>query len=106
MQKVVGSNPIIRFPTVPQGASIPLEYRQGTEAILPFVDPTVEWSDPPEMIDGGLERGEQFLAGESTGAVRDVQPAAEIVHELAEGAEQLLAEATRLIEPQSDRVAG
>ena len=31
--------------------------RRGTEAILPFVDPTVEWSDPPEWIDGGLERG-------------------------------------------------
>jgi ketosteroid isomerase-like protein len=31
--------------------------RRGTEAILPFVDPAVEWSDPPDWIDGGLERG-------------------------------------------------
>ncbi len=31
--------------------------RRGTEAILPFVDPGVEWSDAPELIDGGLERG-------------------------------------------------
>jgi SnoaL-like protein len=31
--------------------------RQGTEAILPFVDPAVEWRDPPELIDGGRERG-------------------------------------------------
>jgi ketosteroid isomerase-like protein len=31
--------------------------RRGTEAILPFVDPAVEWSDPPEWVDGGLERG-------------------------------------------------
>jgi ketosteroid isomerase-like protein len=31
--------------------------RRGTEATLAFVDPEVEWSDPPEWIDGGLERG-------------------------------------------------
>ena len=31
--------------------------RRGTEAILPFIDPAVEWSDPPELIDGGLEHG-------------------------------------------------
>jgi ketosteroid isomerase-like protein len=31
--------------------------RRGTEAILPFVDPAVEWSDPPDWVDGGLERG-------------------------------------------------
>ena len=31
--------------------------RRGTEAILPFVDPAVEWSSPPEWVDGGLERG-------------------------------------------------
>jgi ketosteroid isomerase-like protein len=31
--------------------------REGTEAILLFVDPAVEWSDPPESLDGGRERG-------------------------------------------------
>ena len=33
--------------------------RRGTEAILPFVDPAVEWSDPPEWIDGGREHGHE-----------------------------------------------
>ena len=31
--------------------------RRGTEAILPFIDPAVEWSNPPEWIESGLERG-------------------------------------------------
>ena len=31
--------------------------RRGTEAILPFVDPAVEWSDPPDWVDGELDRG-------------------------------------------------
>jgi hypothetical protein len=31
--------------------------RRGTEAILAFVDPGVEWSDAPELIDGGVWRG-------------------------------------------------
>lgn len=40
--------------------------------------------------------GDPFFAGESTGAVHRAQPAAEILGELADGAEQLLLEAARL----------
>jgi NAD(P)H-dependent flavin oxidoreductase YrpB (nitropropane dioxygenase family) len=50
-------------------------------------------------VRSAVEAGEPFFAGESTGAVRAVQPAAEIVHELAAGAEQLLVQAARLVEP-------
>jgi nitronate monooxygenase len=46
-----------------------------------------------------IEIGEPFLAGESTGAVRSVQPAADILHELADGAERLLTQGARLVEP-------
>jgi nitronate monooxygenase len=52
------------------------------------------------------EIGVPFLAGESTGAVRAVQPAGEIVRELAEGAERLLAQAARLVEVAPDPLAG
>ncbi len=45
------------------------------------------------------ERGEAYLAGESVGAVRAAQPAAEIVGELATGAERLLTRAASLVEP-------
>ena len=31
--------------------------RWGTDAILPFVARDVEWSDPPDWVDGGHERG-------------------------------------------------
>ena len=31
--------------------------QRGTEAILPFLAPSVEWSDPPGWVDGGRERG-------------------------------------------------
>lgn len=51
------------------------------------------------VLRSGLESDRPFLAGESTGAVRGVQPAAEIVRELAEGAEELLAQAARLVAP-------
>lgn len=47
-------------------------------------------------VRAALETGEPFFAGESTWAVRGVQPAAEIVRELGEGAEQLLLAASRL----------
>jgi hypothetical protein len=46
-----------------------------------------------------LEIGHPFYAGESTGAVRSVQPAGEIVRELAEGAERLLVQGARLVKP-------
>lgn len=45
-----------------------------------------------------VEIGEPFLAGESTGAVRAVQPAEEIVPELTEGAERLLVGGARLVQ--------
>jgi NAD(P)H-dependent flavin oxidoreductase YrpB (nitropropane dioxygenase family) len=51
------------------------------------------------VLRSGLERDRPFLAGESTGVVQGVQPAAEIVRELAEGAEELLARAARLVAP-------
>jgi nitronate monooxygenase len=47
-------------------------------------------------VRAALETGEPFFAGESTWAVNGVLPAAEIVRELADGAEQLLLEASRL----------
>jgi NAD(P)H-dependent flavin oxidoreductase YrpB (nitropropane dioxygenase family) len=53
-----------------------------------------------------MELDEPLIAGESTGAVRGVQPAAEIVNELATGAERLLAQAARLVEPPSARASG
>jgi nitronate monooxygenase len=43
-----------------------------------------------------VEAGDPFFAGESTGAVSGTQPAAEILRELAEGAERLLLAATHL----------
>ncbi len=51
------------------------------------------------VLQAGIEIDEPLLAGESVGAVHGVQPAAEIVHELADGAERLLIEAARLVEP-------
>jgi NAD(P)H-dependent flavin oxidoreductase YrpB (nitropropane dioxygenase family) len=53
-----------------------------------------------------IEIGEPFLAGESTDAVRALQPAGEIVRELAEGAERLLTQAARLVEPAPEPHAG
>jgi nitronate monooxygenase len=50
-------------------------------------------------VRAALETAEPFFAGESTGAVRGIQPAGEIVGELARGAERLLVEASRLVEP-------
>lgn len=48
------------------------------------------------VLRSGIEAGEQYLAGESVGAVRGVQPAAEIVAELVDGAERLLVGAASL----------
>ena len=48
-------------------------------------------------VNAALEAGQPYFAGESTGAVTGVQPAAEIVRELAEGAERLLAQAAGLV---------
>ena len=31
--------------------------RSGTEAIIPFFAPAVEWREPPGWVDGGIERG-------------------------------------------------
>lgn len=52
-----------------------------------------------------LETGQPFFAGESTGAVRRVQPAGEIVRELADGAEQLLVQSSHLVKPAPVPVA-
>jgi nitronate monooxygenase len=48
-------------------------------------------------VRAALEAGEPFFAGESTWAVNGVLPAAEIVRELAGGAEQLLLKASRQV---------
>jgi len=48
-------------------------------------------------IAAAVERGDAYYAGESTGWVRGVQPAAEIVHELTDGAEELLLAAAGLV---------
>jgi NAD(P)H-dependent flavin oxidoreductase YrpB (nitropropane dioxygenase family) len=48
-------------------------------------------------VRAALETGEPFFAGESTGAVRGVQPAAAILRELADGAERLLVHASGLV---------
>ncbi|MGH2713425.1 MAG: hypothetical protein ACRDM7_05990 [Thermoleophilaceae bacterium] len=58
------------------------------------------------MLGAAIEIDEPFYAGESTGAVRAVQPAAEIVRELAEAAERLLAQGARLVEPAPEPLAG
>jgi nitronate monooxygenase len=57
------------------------------------------------VLRSGLEAGEPFYAGESTGAVRGVEPAAQIVRELAQGAEQLLRECAQLLRPDAETVA-
>ncbi|HVL31940.1 MAG TPA: nitronate monooxygenase [Solirubrobacteraceae bacterium] len=63
---------------------------------------------PPDIpiraraLRAGVDIGEPLLAGESTGAVHGVQPAAEIVHELVDGAEALLEQAARLVAPATD----
>ena len=50
-------------------------------------------------IGAAVAAGHPFYAGESTGAVHGVQPAAEILRELADGAERLLLQASRLVTP-------
>jgi nitronate monooxygenase len=57
------------------------------------------------VLRAGLELGQPLLAGESVGAVRGVQPAAEIVAELADVAERLLTQAARLVEPARQAAA-
>lgn len=52
-----------------------------------------------------VDEGQPFFAGESTGVVRGLQPAAEIVHELAEGARRLLLESSRLAQPAPRAIA-
>ncbi len=49
------------------------------------------------VLQAGMEIGQPLLAGESTGAVQGVQPAADILRELADGAERLLCQATQLV---------
>jgi hypothetical protein len=49
------------------------------------------------VLRAGLDSDQPLLAGESTGAIHGVQPAADIVNELARGAEQLLNQATQLV---------
>lgn len=46
-----------------------------------------------------LDHDHPLLAGESTGAVHGIQPAAEIVAELTQGAERLLNQVTQLLAP-------
>jgi thiamine monophosphate synthase len=49
------------------------------------------------VLRAGLDSDQPLLAGESTGAVHGVQPAADIVDELVRGAERLLSQATQLV---------
>ncbi|HVF78870.1 MAG TPA: nitronate monooxygenase [Solirubrobacteraceae bacterium] len=57
------------------------------------------------VLRAAIDSGQPFLAGESTAAVHGLQPAAEIVRELAQGAHRLLSDATALVTSAPDAVA-
>jgi nitronate monooxygenase len=56
-------------------------------------------------VRAAVEAGEPFFAGESTWAVRGTRSAAEIVRELADGAERLLGEVARLPRQAPETIA-